>query len=134
CQYMLEMDPEFVTAHRVLAASLLQAGRGDEAVAQLELALTFDPSHPVLLSWLAHVKAVLGCRSQAQALIARPRSFERTRYLPSFHRGGAPLRAAPPRRAIPRARGPDQDPALESWSVRTFVGRVLLCGPAVKPL
>jgi Flp pilus assembly protein TadD len=82
---MLEMDPEFVTAHRVLAAALLQAGRGDEAVAQLDLALTFDPSHPVLLSWLAHVKAVLGCRSQAQALIARARSFERTRYVPPFH-------------------------------------------------
>jgi len=85
CQYMLEMDPEFVTAHRVLAAALLQAGRGDDAVAQLDLALTFDPSHPVLLSWLAHVKAVLGCRSQAQALIARARSFERTRYVPPFH-------------------------------------------------
>jgi TolB-like protein len=83
--YMLEMDPEFVTAHRVLAAALLQAGRGDEAVAQLNLALTFDPSHPVLLSWLAHVQAVLGCRSQAQALIARARSFERTRYVPPFH-------------------------------------------------
>ena len=37
CGYMLEMDPEFVTAHRVLAAALLQAGRGDEAVAQLNL-------------------------------------------------------------------------------------------------
>jgi tetratricopeptide (TPR) repeat protein len=84
-RHMLEMDPEFVSAHRVLAAALLQAGRGDEAVAQLELALTFDSTHPVLLSWLAHVKAVLGCRSQAQTLIARARSFERTRYVPPFH-------------------------------------------------
>jgi TolB-like protein/Tfp pilus assembly protein PilF len=84
-RHMLEMDPEFVSSHRVLAAALLQAGRGDEAVAQLELALTFDATHPVLLSWLAHVKAVLGCRSQAQALIARARSFERTRYVPPFH-------------------------------------------------
>jgi Flp pilus assembly protein TadD len=85
CRSMLEMDPEFVSAHCVLAAALLQAGRGDEALAQLNLALTFDPSHPVLLSWLAHVKAVLGCRSQAQALIARARSLERTRYVPPFH-------------------------------------------------
>jgi TolB-like protein/Tfp pilus assembly protein PilF len=84
-RHMLEMDPEFVSAHRVLAAALLQAGRGEEAVAQLELALTFDASHPVLLSWLAHVKAVLGCRSQAQALIARARSLERIRYVPPFH-------------------------------------------------
>jgi TolB-like protein/tetratricopeptide (TPR) repeat protein len=85
CRHMLEMDPEFVSAHRVLAASLLQAGRGEEAVAQLDLALTFDPSHPVLLSWLAHVKAVLGCRSQAQALITQARSLERIRYVPPFH-------------------------------------------------
>jgi TolB-like protein/Tfp pilus assembly protein PilF len=84
-RHMLEMDPEFVSAHRVLAAALLQAGRGEEAVAQLELALTVDSTHPVLLSWLAHVKAVLGCRSQAQSLIARARSFERTRYVPPFH-------------------------------------------------
>jgi TolB-like protein/tetratricopeptide (TPR) repeat protein len=84
-RHMIEMDPEFVSAHRVLAAALLQAGRGDEAVAQLELALTFDSTHPVLLSWLAHVKAVLGCRSQAQALVARARSFEGTRYVPPFH-------------------------------------------------
>jgi tetratricopeptide (TPR) repeat protein len=85
CRQMLEMDPEFVTAHRVLAAALIQAGRGDEAVAQLEQALTLDPSHPVLLAWLAHVKAVMGCRSQAEALIARARALERTRYVPSFH-------------------------------------------------
>jgi hypothetical protein len=39
----------------------------------------------VLLSWLAHIKAVLGCRSQAQALIARARSLARTRYVPPFH-------------------------------------------------
>jgi TolB-like protein/Flp pilus assembly protein TadD len=84
-RHMLEMDPEFVTAHRVLAAALLQAGRGDEAAAQLDLALTFDPSHPVLLAWLAHVKAVMGCRSQAQSLVARACALERTRYVPHFH-------------------------------------------------
>jgi TolB-like protein/Flp pilus assembly protein TadD len=84
-RHMLEMDPEFVTAYRVLAAALLQAGRGDEAAAQLDVALTFDPSHPVLLAWLAHVKAVMGCRAQAQSLVERARALERTRYVPHFH-------------------------------------------------
>ena len=75
CRHTLEMDPEFVNAHRVLAAALLQAGRADEAAAQLELALTFADSHPVLLAWLAHVKAVMGCRTQAaRADRARPRA------------------------------------------------------------
>jgi tetratricopeptide (TPR) repeat protein len=74
-----------VSAHRVLAAALLQAGRGDEAAAQLERALNFDPFHPVLLAWLAHVKAVMGCRSQAVSLIERARALEGTRYVPPLH-------------------------------------------------
>jgi len=82
---MLALDPEFVAAHRVLAAALLQAGRADEAAAQLEQALTLAPSHPVLLAWLAHVRAVTGCRSQAQALIARAESLSPGRYVPPFH-------------------------------------------------
>jgi tetratricopeptide (TPR) repeat protein len=85
CRHTLEMDPEFVNAHRVLAASLLQAGRGDEAAAQLELALTFAETNPVLLAWLAHVKAVLGCRAQAEALIGRARAMHSSRYVPPFH-------------------------------------------------
>ena len=85
CRHTLEMDPEFVNAHRVLAAALLQTGRTEEAAAQLELALSFADSHPVLLAWLAHVKAVMGCRTQAVALIARARSLESTRYVPPFH-------------------------------------------------
>ena len=85
CRHMLEVDPEFVSAHRVLAAAFLQDGKGDEATAQLEQALTFAPSHPVLLSWLAHVKAVTGCRAQAQALIGRARGLEDRRYVPPFH-------------------------------------------------
>jgi TolB-like protein/tetratricopeptide (TPR) repeat protein len=85
CRHTLEMDPEFINTHRVLAAAQLQAGRHEEAAAQLELALTFAEAHPVLLAWLAHVKAVMGCRSHAQALIARARALETTRYVPPFH-------------------------------------------------
>jgi TolB-like protein/tetratricopeptide (TPR) repeat protein len=85
CRQTLEMDPEFVNAHRVLAAALLQAGRPDEAAAQLELALTFADTNPVLLAWLAHVKAVIGCRAQAEALIARARAMQSSRYVPPFH-------------------------------------------------
>ena len=85
CRHTLEMDPEFVNAHRVIAASLLQTGRVEEAAVQLEQALTFADTHPVLLAWLAHIKAVMGCRTQAVALIARARALEGTRYVPPFH-------------------------------------------------
>jgi TolB-like protein/Flp pilus assembly protein TadD len=85
CRHTIELHPEHVYAHWVLGAVLLQTGRADEAAAQLERALTFAESHPVLLAWLAHVKAVMGCRSQAEALIARARALEGTRYVPPFH-------------------------------------------------
>jgi tetratricopeptide (TPR) repeat protein len=85
CRHTLEMDPEFVNAHRVLAAAQLQAGRPEDAAAQLELALSFADTNPVLLAWLAHVKAVTGCRAQAESLIARALDLQSSRYVPPFH-------------------------------------------------
>jgi TolB-like protein/tetratricopeptide (TPR) repeat protein len=85
CRHTIEMDPEFVGTYRVHAAALLQAGRPDDAVAQLEIALTLAESHPVLLAWLAHIKAVTGLRAQALTLLARARALEGTRYVPPFH-------------------------------------------------
>jgi TolB-like protein/tetratricopeptide (TPR) repeat protein len=84
CQRTLGMDSEFVTARRVQAAALLQLGRIEEAVAELEEALTVADSNPVLLAWLAHAKAVGGCRAQAQTLLAHVRTLE-GQYVPPFH-------------------------------------------------
>jgi TolB-like protein/tetratricopeptide (TPR) repeat protein len=85
CRRTMGMDPEFIGAQRVLAASLIQLGRMDEGIAQLEQALTTADSNPVLLTWLAHAKAIAGCRSQAIHLVARARALEATRYVPPFH-------------------------------------------------
>jgi Flp pilus assembly protein TadD len=85
CARIISMDPEFVQARRVQAAALLQLGRTEEAMAQLECALTIAGPNPVLLAWLAHAKAVTGSRSEALALLARARVVEAPRYVPSFH-------------------------------------------------
>jgi TolB-like protein/tetratricopeptide (TPR) repeat protein len=85
CQRTLGMDPEFVGARRVRAAALLQLGRVDEAQTELEEALTIADDNPMLLAWLAHLKAVTGCRAQAQSLLARARALDATRYVPPFH-------------------------------------------------
>jgi TolB-like protein/tetratricopeptide (TPR) repeat protein len=85
CRHTLDMDSEFVSARRVLAAALLQVGRPDDAVAALEAALKSAPSHPLLLAGLAHAVAVTGGRAQAMALIARARALEASRYVPPFH-------------------------------------------------
>ena len=52
----IDMDPEFVRARRVLAAAYLQSGRHDEAVQELETSAALT-DHPILLAWLAHVRA-----------------------------------------------------------------------------
>ena len=85
CRNTLDMDPEFFAARRVMAAALLQVGRVDEAIAELEAALRTSDSHPVLLAGLAHVKAVTGAHAEATALMARARALESSRYVPPFH-------------------------------------------------
>ena len=85
CRNALEVDPALVGPRRVLAASLLQVGRSEEAAAELETALTYADSHPVVLAWLAHVKAVMGNREAAQIFIARARALESSVYVPPFH-------------------------------------------------
>ena len=79
----VEMEPRYLVAHRVLAAAYLQAGRGSDAVVALETALAFSPSDPVLLAWLAHARAVTGCRDVALALVNKLQVCER--HLPSYH-------------------------------------------------
>jgi TolB-like protein/Tfp pilus assembly protein PilF len=79
----VEMEPRYLVAHRVLAAAYLQAGRGSDAVIALETALAFSLEDPVLLAWLAHARAVTGCRDIALALVNQLQVCER--HLPSYH-------------------------------------------------
>jgi Flp pilus assembly protein TadD len=87
CRNTIDMDPEFMPARRVLAAAYLQAGRHAEALAELESAVSLadGDSDPMLLSWLAHAKAVTGQVRDAAVLIARARALERERYVPRYH-------------------------------------------------
>jgi TolB-like protein/Tfp pilus assembly protein PilF len=81
----IDMDPEFMPARRLFAASCLQAGRQAEAVAELESAAMLDDANPVLLCLLASAKAVAGARRDAEALIERVRGLERERYVSPYH-------------------------------------------------
>src|SRR5688572_1761823 len=87
CRNTIDMDPEFMPARRVLAAAYLQAGRQADALSELEsaVALRDGDADPILLSWLAHAKAVTGHRRDAVNLVARARSLDRERYVPSYH-------------------------------------------------
>jgi TolB-like protein/Tfp pilus assembly protein PilF len=66
----IDMDPEFVRARRVLAIAYLQSGRTADALKELETSAALT-DHPVLLGWLAHVRAITGQTRDAEAIVAR---------------------------------------------------------------
>jgi TolB-like protein/tetratricopeptide (TPR) repeat protein len=85
CRSTLDMDPQFVPALRVMSAALLQLERPIEAIAALEVGLARASASPVLLSGLAHLRAVTGARKEAEALLARVRALDGSGYVPTFH-------------------------------------------------
>jgi TolB-like protein/Tfp pilus assembly protein PilF len=84
CRHLLDMDRQFLGAHRLLGAALLQLGRRDEALAHLQQ-VADSGSNPVNLLSLAHASATTGRREEAEALVARARSLERDCYVPPYH-------------------------------------------------
>jgi len=79
----VDIDPERIAAHRLLAAALLQVGQGQEAIDALDAALEIAPDDPVALAWLAHAHAVAGRTPHATVLVERLRSLRR--YVPPSH-------------------------------------------------
>jgi TolB-like protein/Tfp pilus assembly protein PilF len=81
----IEMEPEYLIARRILAASYLQSGREREAISELESALPRSAEDSTLIAALAHAKAVTGNRRAAVALVERLTKDAPTRHLPSYH-------------------------------------------------
>ena len=77
CRHTLDMDAHFGPAHRVLAAALIQSGRLDEAVSELEQAATGRPGDWLTKMWLAHAIALKGDRDRATRIVqsAEPAGF-----------------------------------------------------------
>jgi TolB-like protein len=85
CRYAIDLDPDYLPARRMLGAAYLQTGRSAQAVAALEDAAFIGWSDPVVLSWLAHVKAVTGDAGDARRLLGRVHELEKTRHVPGYH-------------------------------------------------
>jgi hypothetical protein len=79
------MDPSFVPARRLLAASLAQSGQSQEATTEID-ALMSGQLDAVSLAWLAHALAVLGHRERAGGVLDRLDDLARTRYSSPYHR------------------------------------------------
>jgi TolB-like protein/Tfp pilus assembly protein PilF len=84
-RHVLDMDSGFAPARRILGASLLAAGKADEAVVELTAAVGPEAEDPISMAWLAHAQALAGARDEAGALVVRLESWAHSRYLPSYH-------------------------------------------------
>jgi TolB-like protein/Tfp pilus assembly protein PilF len=85
CRDTLDMDDRFASARRLLTAALLQAGRTDEATAELEV-LAREHLDPTSLAWVAHGFAVLGDRGRAERFLDQLELLARQRYVSAYHR------------------------------------------------
>jgi TolB-like protein/tetratricopeptide (TPR) repeat protein len=85
CRDTLDMDERFAPARRLLSAALLQAGRADEAMTELET-LAQEQLDPVSLAWVAHGLATLGDTVRAGGMLDELERLARQRYVSSYHR------------------------------------------------
>jgi TolB-like protein/tetratricopeptide (TPR) repeat protein len=89
CRDTLDMDDRFAPARRLLAAALLQAGRGREAATELET-LAQEHMDPVSLAWVAHGFATVGDSVRASGILEQLEGLARQRYVSAYHRALAP--------------------------------------------
>lgn len=66
---LIDLDPNFGPAHQYLAMSYLKTGRNDEAVAEMERALTLTKRAGITLGDSGYLYAVLGKKTEAIATI-----------------------------------------------------------------
>jgi TolB-like protein/Tfp pilus assembly protein PilF len=85
CQHALDLFPEFRPARRLLGAAYLAGGDRARARSSLESVLAIDPTDPIALAWLAHVRAGSGARAEACELIVRAAALHNRGYVPTFH-------------------------------------------------
>jgi TolB-like protein/tetratricopeptide (TPR) repeat protein len=85
CRDVLDMDPNYPPARRLLSAAYLHVGRESDAIKELENAVGRSCSQPVSMAWLAHALAVSGRRTEAEALCQKLEALAAVQYVPAYH-------------------------------------------------
>lgn len=142
CREVLRSDPRAVIARRVVAASLVQLHRLDEAIGELEDADGGRASDPVARLWLAHALGCAGRAADAAGCVAEVEAGGG--YLPAYHLALARTGMGEPEEAVAALHlACDQkDPALVSLAAEprfhglrgrpgfeALLGRLRLQGP-----
>lgn len=80
----IQMDPEFVPVHLVLAHALEQKHMYPEAVMELEKAVRLSGGSAIYVASLAHAYGAAGRRSEAQKALDELRSAAKHRYVSAY--------------------------------------------------
>ena len=83
-RHVLDMDPDFEAAHRLLGATYLEVRRFADAVDHLRRAAELEARHPVTLTWLAHGLASTGQIAEAETLLGELTAAAPTRYVSPY--------------------------------------------------
>ena len=84
CQHVLEMDPGFGMARRLLGAAYLELGRPGDAVDELHKAVEAEGRQPVPLAWLGHGLAAAGRAADARAVLRELEDMASRRYVSPY--------------------------------------------------
>ncbi|HZI77629.1 MAG TPA: protein kinase [Gemmatimonadales bacterium] len=85
---IIENDPNFGIAHRILGRALLQLGQYDEGIAQLQRAVELSAFSVMLTAEVAHGHARAGHRAAALAILADLRRTAVERYVSAYDLAG----------------------------------------------
>jgi class 3 adenylate cyclase/Tfp pilus assembly protein PilF len=80
----LAIDPKFAPAHLWFGRPYLQKGLPEEAIAEVQQAVSLSGGSTISLAVLAHVYASAGKESEARTILADLLERSRTRYVPSY--------------------------------------------------
>jgi TolB-like protein/Tfp pilus assembly protein PilF len=84
CLDAIEMEPRYLTAHRILAAAYLASGQAEKAVGVLERVLATD-DNPLVMASLAHVHGMIGNRPAAVDLMDRLEGIGASRQVSPYY-------------------------------------------------
>jgi serine/threonine-protein kinase len=85
---MIENDPNFAIAHRILGRALLQLGQYDEGIAELQKAMELSAFSIMLAAEMAHGHARAGNRAAALHILADLRRKAAERYVSAYDLAG----------------------------------------------
>jgi DNA-binding winged helix-turn-helix (wHTH) protein/Flp pilus assembly protein TadD len=84
CRMILETEPTFGAAHKIMGLAYQQKGMTEEALAAFQRALDLLGDTPEMIGFLAHAYAISGNREEAHKLLERLDEMAKLRHVRSF--------------------------------------------------